>query len=162
MTVNADQFKAGLRLWASGVTVITTHAEGQEPKGMTATSFTSVSLAPPQILVCLQQAADTAQAVHANQAFAVNILTQQQDTVSNLFAGGAGQSDRFAQVPWHSGTLGQPVLTESLATLECNVVDMVKAGTHWVVIGEVQAIQQGDDQPLLYYCGSYRNLDGPL
>ncbi len=159
MTVNSDQFKAGLQLWASGVTVVTTQEPSAEPKGMTATSFASVSMEPPQILVCLNEVTDTVQAIQNSQSFVVNILSQAQDSVSNQFAGGASQAERFANVDWQSGTYGQPVLSKCLAALECRVAQMVKAGSHWVVVGEVQAIsllEQG--QPLLYYRSGYRTL----
>ena len=158
MSVDANQFKNALKLWASGVTVVTAQSPSQGLKGMTATSFTSVSMDPPQILVCLNQATDTGAVVAEQQAFAVNILSTEQQAVSNQFAGGASQEERFASVAWQTGDNGAPILTEALASLECRVVQQVQAGTHWIVIGEVQQVVCRSGEPLLYYNGAYRQL----
>ena len=158
MSVDADQFKSALKLWASGVTVVTTQSEQQGPKGMTATSFSSVSLDPPQILVCLNQNTDTGALVMEQKQFAVNILGADQQDISNQFAGGRSQEERFANVAWQSGENGAPLLTNSLASLECKVVDQVLAGTHWIVIGEVQKVECRSGDPLLYYSSAYRQL----
>lgn len=158
MTVDASQFKNALKLWASGVTVVTAHSEEQGLKGMTATSFSSVSVDPPQILVCLNQVTDTGAVVVETQQFVVNILSREQQAVSNQFAGGGTQEERFANVAWEIGENGAPVLTDALASLECKVVQQVLAGTHWVVIGEVQKIVCRDGDPLLYFSGAYRQL----
>ncbi len=158
MSVDANQFKSALKLWASGVTVVTAQSEQQGPKGMTATSFSSVSLDPPQILVCLNQNTDTGALVLDQKQFAVNILDTEQQDISNQFAGGKSQEERFANVGWEIGEFGAPVLTGALATLECKVVEQVLAGTHWIVIGEVQKVLCRDGEPLLYFSGAYRKL----
>ena len=158
MSVDASQFKNALKLWASGVTVVTAQSEQQGLKGMTATSFSSVSVDPPQILVCLNQNTDTGALVLEQKQFAVNILGSEQQDVSNQFAGGSSQEERFAAVAWETGENGAPVLTEALASLECKVVDQVLAGTHWIVIGEVQKVVCRSGEPLLYYNGAYRLL----
>jgi len=158
MSVDASQFKNALKLWASGVTVVTAQSEQQGPKGMTATSFSSVSVDPPQILVCLNQSTDTGALVLDQQQFAVNILGDEQQDVSNQFAGGGSQEQRFAGVAWEAGENGAPLLSEALASLECKVVQQVQAGTHWIVIGEVQKVVCRSGEPLLYYNGAYRQL----
>ena len=91
MPVNDQEFKNALKLWASGVTVVTAQTESVGLKGMTATSFSSVSMDPPQILVCINKTADTGEAVFEGKSFAVNILTTDQQAASNEFAGGASQ-----------------------------------------------------------------------
>ena len=158
MTVSVDEFKKALQLWASGVSVVTTSSEKFGVQGMTVTAFTSVSVEPPQILVCLNTQADTVEGITYSQHFAVNVLSTGQQDVSNQFAGGSSQQDRFANTPWQIGETGMPVLTESLMSLECKVVDQVKAGTHWIVIGEVQNAVCRSGEPLLYYRGAYRQL----
>ena len=158
MSVDANQFKNALKLWASGVTVVTAQSSEHGLKGMTATSFSSVSAEPPQILVCLNQATDTGVVVLEQQQFAVNILSSEQQAVSNQFAGGASQEERFASVAWQAGENGAPLLNEALASLECKVVQQVQAGTHWIVIGEVQNVVCRSGEPLLYYNGAYRQL----
>ncbi len=158
MTVSVDDFKKALQLWASGVSVVTTYSEKFGNQGMTVTAFTSVSVEPPQILVCLNAQADTGEGIVDSQRFAVNVLTEQQQDVSNQFAGGCSQEQRFANTPWQTGDTGVPVLTESLMVLECKLVDRVKAGTHWIVVGEVQNSICRSGQPLLYCRGAYRQL----
>lgn len=160
MTVDASEFKSALSLWASGVTVVTAQSEAQGLKGMTATSFSSVSLDPPQILVCLNQNTDTGAMVLEQKQFAVNILSSGQQDVSNQFAGGRSQEERYANVAWEAGENGAPLLTDALASLECKVVDQVLAGTHWIVIGEVQKVVCRNGEPLLYYSSAYRQLAG--
>ena len=158
MTISADDFKKALQLWASGVCVVTTHSETFGLQGMTVTSFASVSLEPPQILVCLNRHADTGEGIAESQRFAVNVLGTGQQQVSNRFAGGCSQEQRFADTPWHTGSTGMPILTESLMSLECRVADKVLAGTHWIVIGEVLASACQEALPLLYYRSGYRQL----
>ena len=160
MTVDAQQFKNALKLWASGVTVVTAQSASQGLKGMTATSFSSVSVDPPQILVCLNQATDTGVVVLEQGQFAVNILASSQQVVSNEFAGGSSQEQRFANVAWQAGENGAPLLDDALVSLECKLVQQVLAGTHWVVIGEVQRVVCRTGVPLLYYNGAYRELAG--
>ena len=158
MSVDASQFKNALKLWASGVTVVTAHSDSDGPKGMTVTAFSSVSAEPAQILVCLNQSADTGALIQEQGKFAVNILNSDQQTVSNQFAGGSSQEERFAQVNWQLGELDVPVLSDALASLECKVVEAVKAGSHWIVIGEVQTVTSQDGSPLLYFNSAYRAL----
>ncbi len=158
MTINADEFKQALQNWASGITVVTTASNTHGPLGMTATSFSSVSLQPPQVLVCLNDSALTATGVAENGYFAVNILSDEQKPISNLFAGGASEQDRFASVMWQEGINGIPVLTDTITSLQCKVVDQVRAGTHWVIIGEVQATECRSGDPLLYFRTEYKKL----
>lgn len=158
MTVSADEFKQSLQRWASGVTVVTTKAEGKEEQGMTVTSFASVSLDPPQILVCLNDSAETGEGIKESGYFAVNILSSEQESVSNNFAGGNSMKERFDAIPWSSGVTGVPVLDDTMATLECKVVQQVRAGSHWIVVGEVQNVICRSGEPLLYYSAGYQRL----
>jgi flavin reductase len=158
MSVEAKQFKDALKLWASGVTVVTTQGRDNQPRGMTATAFSSVSLDPPQILVCLNQATDTGAALLESRRFAVNILNSAQEDVSNQFAGSTNQEQRFASIAWQAGDNGAPILSEALAVLECRVVQQVQAGSHWVIIGEVDSVVCREGDPLLYYHSAYRTV----
>ncbi|MFI3136813.1 MAG: flavin reductase family protein [Methylococcaceae bacterium] len=159
MTVNAEAFKKALQDWASGVTIVTTTSSSNEPLGMTATSFTSVSMEPPQILVCINDSALTSAAIAENHYFAVNILGADQQAISNLFAGGASVENRFESVAWSKSINAVPVLDESIASLECKVVHQIKAGTHWVIIGEVKQAICRSGKPLLYFRTRYRQLN---
>ena len=158
MTVSIDDFKKALQLWASGVTVVTTHSEQFGLQGMTATAFSSVSVDPPQILVCINDAADTGSGIQESGYFAVNILKSDQQEISNQFAGGASQEQRFDNTSCTPGITGAPILTNSLMSLDCKVVEKVRAGTHWIIIAEVQDSICRSGEPLLYYCGAYRKL----
>ncbi|MCF6251417.1 MAG: flavin reductase family protein [Methylococcaceae bacterium] len=158
MSVDEQDFKNALKSWATGVTVVTSKTEDFGLKGMTATSFSSVSLNPPQILVCINKSADTGDAVLAGKSFAINILKVDQQEISNQFSGATSQEERFANVNWHEGETGSPVIDDALASIECTVVQQVLAGTHWVIIGEVQSVSCRSGEPLLYYNSSYREL----
>ncbi len=158
MAIDEHGFKDALKLWASGVTVVTSNSEKHGLKGMTATSFSSVSLEPPQILVCINKTTDTGDAVLETNSFAVNILNSEQQEVSNQFAGGASQKERFANVNWHEGKTGAPVFDDALASIECKVVEKILAGTHWIIIGEVQNATCNSSKPLLYFDSTYCEL----
>ncbi len=158
MTVSVDEFKQALQCWASGVTIVTTQSNNEGPKGMTVTAFSSVSVDPPQILVCLNESADTRDGIGESDSFAVNVLCGDQQSVSNQFAGGGSQEERFAACDWETGATGSPMLKNSLASIDCKVVEQVQAGTHWIIIGEVQQVVCREGEPLLYYKSAYRSL----
>jgi len=158
MTVSVDDFKKALQLWASGVTVVTTNSEKFGVQGMTVTAFTSVSVNPPQVLVCINDSADTGAGIEESQSFAVNILHADQQDISNQFAGGTSQQQRFENMDWKAGITGAPILNNTLMSLDCKVVEKVLAGTHWIIIGEVQDCVCRSGEPLLYYRGAYRQL----
>jgi flavin reductase (DIM6/NTAB) family NADH-FMN oxidoreductase RutF len=160
MTVSVDDFKKALQQWASGVTVVTTSSEKFGVQGMTVTAFSSVSVNPPQILVCINDSADTGVGIHESRYFAVNVLNSDQQDLSNQFAGGSSQQQRFENTDWQVGITGAPILNNSLMSLDCKVVEKVLAGTHWIIIGEVQECICRSGTPLLYYCGAYRQLAG--
>jgi flavin reductase (DIM6/NTAB) family NADH-FMN oxidoreductase RutF len=158
MAISVDDFKNALRLWASGVAVVTTNSEKFGVQGMTVTAFTSVSVDPPQVLVCINDSADTGVGIHESKFFAVNILKSDQEHLSNHFAGGSSQQQRFENTDWKAGMTGAPILNDSLMSLDCKVTEKVRAGTHWIIIGEVQDTECRPGEPLLYYRGAYRQL----
>jgi flavin reductase (DIM6/NTAB) family NADH-FMN oxidoreductase RutF len=161
MTVGVDDFKKAMQQWASGVTVVTTHSEKFGIQGMTVTAFSSVSTNPPQILVCINESADTGLGIEESQCFAVNVLNSTEQHVSNQFAGGSSQQQRFADTPWTAGTTGAPMLANSIMSLECIVIKKIHAGSHWVIIGEVQDCICRPGEPLLYYRSAYQQLMTP-
>ena len=158
MTVSVDDFKKALQQWASGVTVVTTNSEKFGVQGMTVTAFSSVSVNPPLVLVCINDSADTGVGIHESQYFAVNVLNSDQQDLSNQFAGGSTQQQRFENTDWKAGITGAPILNNSLMSLDCKVVEKMLAGTHWIIIGEVQECVCRSGEPLLYYSGAYRQL----
>ncbi|MGZ5608252.1 MAG: flavin reductase family protein [Methylobacter sp.] len=158
MTVGVDDFKKAMQLWASGVTVVTTHSDKFGLQGMTVTAFSSVSINPPQILVCINESADTGAGIQESQRFAVNVLNSTQQDVSNQFAGGSSQKQRFENTPWTFSTSGTPILDSSIMSLECTVIEKIHAGTHWIILGEVQETICRPGEPLLYFQGAYQQL----
>jgi flavin reductase (DIM6/NTAB) family NADH-FMN oxidoreductase RutF len=158
MSVSDQDFKNALKLWASGVAVVTTKSEKWGVQGMTVTSFSSVSLEPHQILVCINKDAETGEGIFEAKSFAVNILNVNQESVSNQFAGGASQKERFANVSWKEGLTGLPIFDESLVSIECTVADKILSGTHWVIIGNVEQVNCHSGTPLLYFNSGYNSL----
>ncbi len=158
MTISATEFKQAMQLWASGVTVITTYSEKYGLQGMTVSAFSSVSAESALILCCVNDAADTILGIDDSQSFAVNVLTTQQQETSNQFAGGCSHEERFSKNTWCTAVTGAPLLNESLMSLDCKLVEKVRAGSHWIFIGEVQASELRHGEPLLYYRANYREL----
>lgn len=157
--ISADDFRKVLSHFASGVTVITTCDADGRPTGLTASAFTSVSLDPPLILVCVAHSSQSYPALRERGRFAVNFLCSKQEDVSRRFAT-SKQIDKFEGVPHRITELGLPVLTEALAHLECVTVNAHVEGDHTVFIGRVESSATTDAAPLLYFRGKYDRLGG--
>ncbi len=143
--------------FATGITIVTTmNAEGR-PIGLTANSFTSVSLDPPLLLVCIGNHANSALTLRASERFAVNVLKTDQQPTSNRFAGKG--EDRFALTDWDVGEFGTPVVSHCLGSFECATHAVHEGGDHFIMVGRVlKAIFEPHSEPLLYFRGKYRNL----
>jgi len=137
----------------TGVTVVTTHDEAGQPLGFTANSFTSVSLNPPLVLVCLANTSSNYGTFAQASKFAVNILSEAQTEVSNTFA--RPVEDRFATVDWQVGPNGSPILQDVSAWFDCAMHKTVDAGDHLILIGEVKAFNQDIAPGLGYARGAY-------
>lgn len=155
MAVSPDAFRSALRKFASGVTIVTVAAD-DELHGMTASSFASVSLAPPLVLVCLDKSSRTLTLVNRTGAFAVNVLGSDQQEASHAFARPGLKP--FASIPHRFGDNGSPLLDDAIAALECSTYQVFEAGDHEVVLGEVTAATVPGGDPLVYYDGAYRSL----
>jgi len=156
--MDAETLRQAMRHWATGVTVVTTAHQGRR-HGMTVSSFTSVSLNPPLVLVALERKTRTRTMVAAEGVFAVTVLSQGDQAVSNRFAGRMEGEDRFAGLETFSLVTGAPLLRAGEAWLDCRVVQQVEAGTHTIFIGEVVAARAGEAfAPLLYFNRAYRRL----
>jgi flavin reductase (DIM6/NTAB) family NADH-FMN oxidoreductase RutF len=160
-----DDFRRVLGHFASGVTVITTRDSEGRPAGLTASAFTSVSLSPPLILVCVAHNAQSFPVLQASKGFAVNILASSQEALSNRFASSSSTpAQKFEGVSHQSGSLGYPVLDGALAHLECSTVHAYAGGDHTIFVGQVEAAQglgDGGLEPLLYYRGKYSRVNPP-
>jgi flavin reductase (DIM6/NTAB) family NADH-FMN oxidoreductase RutF len=143
--------------FATGVTVVTCFDESGEPFGLTANSFTSVSLDPPLLLVCVHRQAQCASALTGTEHFAVNVLQTGQQPASIRFS--TRNDDRFGPNDWSIGEFGAPVLRESLAVFECRSHAVHDGGDHHILVGEVvKASFDGELDPLLFFRGKYRRL----
>jgi flavin reductase (DIM6/NTAB) family NADH-FMN oxidoreductase RutF len=161
MPLDATLFRAALSRFASGVTVVTTRDANGVDHGMTATSFASVSLEPPLILVCVDHTATMANAIMVAEYFAVHILAEGQAGVSSAFARREA-TDKFVGRTLSRGSGSIPLLHDALAQLECRVHARHPAGDHTVVIGEVIGCTLGEESeaPLLYFRSTYGRFVG--
>jgi len=162
----ATEFRAGsdartlrdaMGCFATGITIITATAPDGTPVGLTANSFTSVSLDPPLLLVCVANTAGTAPVLRSVEHFGVNVLQTSQQAASNRFAGKG--EDRFAATAWAPGETGVPLLDGSLVSFECKRFEVHEGGDHFILVGEVVRAQfEPRRDPLLYFRGKYRRL----
>ena len=143
--------------FATGVTVATCVDDSGQPFGLTVNSFTSVSLDPPLLLVCIAKDARCGPALAEALFFAVNVLQTGQQPASIRFS--TRDQDRFGTTPWSTGETGAPLLMDSLAVFECERHAVHDAGDHYLLIGHVvRASFDPNVDPLLYFRGSYRRL----
>lgn len=140
--------------FATGVTVVTTLQPDGTPRGFTANSFTSVSLDPPMVLVCVAKSALSCAIFVEAPHFAVNVLAEEQTQVSGIFA--SRDPDKFDRVGWDSGAAGMPVLKDTLASIVCARDRAVDAGDHVILLGRVIDHTTGTSaRPLGFFKGSY-------
>jgi flavin reductase (DIM6/NTAB) family NADH-FMN oxidoreductase RutF len=146
-----------LGCFATGVTVVTAVDEDGQPAGLTVNSFTSVSLEPPLLLVCLHKLAASAQALVGASSFAINVLQTGQQPASMTFS--TRVEDRFGTTPWSRGEGGAPILGDSLCVFECDRYAVYDGGDHHILVGQVvKASFDAALDPLLYFRGRYRRL----
>jgi flavin reductase (DIM6/NTAB) family NADH-FMN oxidoreductase RutF len=157
--ISPEEFRQVMRHWASGVTVVTTRRKGGI-HGMTASSFSSVSLHPPLILVCVDRRNRTHEHVQEQGVFAVHILAEGQEELSRQCAGRYGEvGNELHDVAYQEGKSGAPILEECLAYLECRLVHSFDGGDHTIFVGEViDTGGLGNGRPLLYFEGDYQRL----
>ncbi len=163
MSFDDREFRNALGMFPSGVTVITT---GTEPNfvGMTAQSFSSLSLDPPLVLVCVDKGASVLPLLKETDAFSVNILPDSAMDTSNFFASSkrAAPPHQFDDHEYAMGVTGQPRLVVATMVFDCSIHSVLDGGDHEIIVGEVQAFeQQSDDEPILFYGGNYRKMAPP-
>ncbi len=155
--IGAEEFRRVCGAFATGVAVATVTGRDGKPHGLTVNSFTSVSLDPPLVLVCIGHKAATHGPFSSAPAFAVNILDESRRELSDRFA--SSHPRRFEGVAWRAGQTGAPVLEEALAVLECEAWRKMDAGDHTVFLGLVKRARAREGRPLVYFGGKYRRLD---
>ncbi len=152
-----------LRMWATGVAIVTTSHNGQQ-HGMTVSSFTSISLDPPRLLISLDKETRTHRLISRSKLFCVTLLAEDQEDISVRFAGGLDDvQDRFEGIELSSSPNGSPILDGGLAWFDCRVVNSLDAGSHTVYVAELLATGTpiaGDSirTPLIYYDREYRKI----
>ena len=158
MTLDPDSFRSVLGRFASGITVITSiDADGRDV-GMTASAFSSVSLHPPLVQVCVDRTASMFEALLQAERFGVNVLADEQEALSRRFAS-VESSHRFEGIGYVRGDSGVVLLDDALAHLECRISSRIEAGDHMIFLGEVDRATARDAKPLLYYRGGYAQLE---
>jgi 4-hydroxyphenylacetate 3-hydroxylase, reductase component len=154
--VASEEFRRACGRFATGITIASVLDASGAPHGLTVSSFASVSLDPPLILICLGQDVSVIDHFRAANKFAINVLAEGQRELSDRFA--RKGHDRFDGLEWHAGTTGVPLLTGVLAALECRTSQRFAAGDHDIFVGEVVAARVADGEPLIYFASRYRGL----
>lgn len=150
--LSSDHFRDVIGRFASGVTVVTAVRDGV-PLGTTASAFTSLSLEPPMVLVCMNRSSETGLAVRESGLFGVNILGESHPDLALRFAGKG--ANKFEGVAVETTETGLPMLAEALATLECRVTERTTGGTHLVFLAAVERAAAKPGNPLAYYRGQF-------
>lgn len=158
MAVDTRALRDAFGCFATGITVVTTVDDRGEKYGVTANSFTSLSLEPPLCLFCLDNKALSFDAFQEARHFAVNVLAQEQEALSSNFA--RSNVDKWNGVAYETWTTGAPILPGCVANLECDVEATHEGGDHVIIVGRVRemAYRDGNCRPLLYYKGRYNAL----
>ncbi|GAA0803738.1 flavin reductase family protein [Psychrobacter piscatorii] len=142
--------------YMTGVTVITATSKDGTPVGFTANSFTSVSLNPPLLLVCPAKSLSSFEVFANCDSFVVNILSEDQQNISNIFAG--SKDDRFSQIEWHKDEQGNPIIDGALTHFSCKTDRNLEAGDHNLLVGEVLSFSNREGYGLGYASGGYFSL----
>jgi flavin reductase (DIM6/NTAB) family NADH-FMN oxidoreductase RutF len=156
MPIDKDLFRAVLGRFASGVTIVTTTDADGKDHGMTVSAFSSLSLDPPLVIVCVAHNASMWPVIQQADVFAINILAADQEALSRRFS--SKEDDRFDGVGFTRGNTGVALLDDTLAAVECRVTAIIPQGDHSILVGNVESGTARDLQPLLYYRGGYASL----
>ena len=152
--IDGALYRQVLGHFLTGVTVISAiDPDSDEPVGMAASSFTSVSMDPAFVLFCAATSSSTWPRIQAAGAYCVNVLASDQERVSRQFS---SKGDKYANVSWHVGASGSPVFDDALAWIDCKIHAIHEAGDHVIVVGAVVGLGSSDAEgPLAYYRGGY-------
>jgi flavin reductase (DIM6/NTAB) family NADH-FMN oxidoreductase RutF len=153
--VDAREFRRACAQFATGVGIASVLDGAGEARGLTVNSFTSVSLVPPLVLICIGHSAAVLEHFRACAHFGISMLGEEQEAVSLRFA----EHDRFEEVPWCAGRTGVPLIPNALAAMELRLVRTLTVGDHDIFIGQVVRTTVRGGNPLIYYGSAYRRLD---
>jgi flavin reductase len=161
-TADVSAFRQAMGSFPTGVTVVTVASDDGDMYGMTVNSFSSVSLDPMLVLVCLNQTSRGVGLIERAGAFAVNVLSAGQQDISRWFANRHRPvgSAMFDGVPFEPGVTGCPVLVDAAATFDCRLRQSHRGGDHLIVLGEVVALEHRPQlEPLIFHAGTYKSLE---
>lgn len=153
---DSSLFRTACGKFATGITVVTVTGEDGQPYGMTANSFTSVSLDPPLVLICIDRKAAVLPRLESAKYIGINVLAEDQKPVSAQFA--RRGVNRFDSAGWFTGHTGVPLLEGVLAQFECAVSEVFEGGDHRIFLAEVLYIKYFEGRPLLYFSSGYQTL----
>ncbi|MEI7743772.1 MAG: flavin reductase family protein [Chloroflexota bacterium] len=162
MNVPTADFRTVMGQFATGVTIVTA-LDGDRPQGITVNALTSVSLEPAIVMIALDRKRFIVPAIEASHRYAVNILAEHQQWLSDCFAGAnvTPNRDAFCGAPWREGETGLPLIDGAIAALECEVIERFEVGDHFLFVGAVQAVSLADEDapPLLYHRRRYLRIE---
>ena len=156
MPVTSAEFRRACGRFATGVTIASVMDSQGLPHGLTVSSFVSVSLEPPLILICLGHAVTVIDLFRSAAHFGINVLAENQQPLSECFA--RQGCDRFDGLEWYRGESGVPLLPGVLAAIECAVEQRITAGDHDILVGRMVRGRVADGAPLIHYASRYRRL----
>lgn len=156
MPIEKNELRMVMGHFATGVTIITTFNKAGQLHGLTANAFTSLSLVPPLCVICVDKKAESYASFEESKVFTVNILKDDQETLSRKFAVSGG--DKFSGVAYRRGGNGAPILDGVIAWLECKVVASHDGGDHTIHVGEIEEAGTHEGKPLMFFRGGYRTL----
>ncbi len=154
--VSGDEFRRACGRFATGVAVASVVDERGAAHGLTVSSFTSVSLEPPLVLICLGHDVTIIEAFRRASHFGINILREQDRDLSQRFA--TKGLDKFNGISWRPGRTGVPLIDSALSAIECETHQLMQSGDHDILVGRVVATRVEDGAPLIYYASRYRKL----
>jgi len=155
-TLNPTVLREAFGQFPTGVTVVTAVADAGTPVGFTANSFSSVSLDPPLLLVCPGRSMSCFSVFETCQHFAVNVLAEGQQDISNKFA--KHQGERFNEIPWRQDATGMPLIDGAAVQFSCTTYKVVDAGDHIILIGGIDTVVSSDRPGLVFVSGGYLSL----
>lgn len=144
------------RQFVTGVTVVTTH-DGENPKGLAVNAYASISLEPPLVMVCVQKTSSTYPALFASKHLGINIIANSQKATVATFA--SKSSDKFAEIDWHAGPNGSPMIDGSSASIEAEIRERFQAKTHTIFVCRVRHAEVSDNEPMVYKAGRFYDGD---
>jgi len=156
MAIDARELRNIMGHFATGVTVITTRDVDGKPFGLTANAFSSLSLEPPMVLICVDKKVDCYACFEGSKVFAVNFLSEEQEHLSRRFA--TKGIEKFEGIPYKTGECNVPLLEGAMGYIECKLLSGYDGGDHTIYVGEILDAMASGERPLLFFKGKYYRL----